>query len=74
MGGLETKLEQARRHVFVGRQIVERQRELIGRMEGKRLDTVNAMALLACFERTQAIFEDDLKALGAATADLADTT
>ncbi|WP_020508649.1 hypothetical protein [Bradyrhizobium sp. WSM2793] len=60
MSNLAERLKLARRHVVKGRQIVERQQLVV------RSGTVNiaeAIKLLALFETTQAIFEDDLDRL-----------
>jgi hypothetical protein len=56
MRDIDQLIELAMRHVKSGRQIVERERELIasGRI------APGAVELLATFEKTQAIFEDDL--------------
>jgi hypothetical protein len=48
----------ARRHVAGGRQIVERQKMMV-RKGGA--NTAEALKLLALFETTQKIFEDDLE-------------
>ena len=48
----------ARRHVATGRQIVERQKILVRKGTA---NTAEALKLLALFEATQNIFEDDLE-------------
>ncbi|WP_407193780.1 hypothetical protein [Bradyrhizobium sp. STM 3566] len=48
----------ARRHVAKGRQIVERQRRMVSKAGA---NTAEALKLLALFEATQNIFEDDLE-------------
>ncbi|MGY8706007.1 hypothetical protein RAD16_09700 [Bradyrhizobium sp. 18BD] len=48
----------ARRHVAGGRQIVERQKTLVS---NGGANTAEALKLLALFEATQNIFEDDLE-------------
>ena len=53
----------AQRHVDSGRAIIKRQNDLIARLSEQQLSTVTAINLLGSFERTQAIFEDDLAAL-----------
>jgi hypothetical protein len=50
----------ARAHVEKGREIVARQRVLIGRIRALRADPTQAEDLLAQFERTLKVFEDDL--------------
>ena len=50
----------AERHVREGRRTVERQREIIARQKQQGVDTAAAEALLLTFERSLAIFEDDL--------------
>jgi hypothetical protein len=56
MRDLDALIELAKRHVEAGREIVARQRDLIasGRV------ALGAAELLEAFERSQAIFEDDL--------------
>jgi hypothetical protein len=58
----ETKLAMASRHVADGRRVLERQRALITSQRKAGLDTSASEELLDLFERTQAIFEDDLRA------------
>ncbi|NYG46205.1 hypothetical protein GGD67_003676 [Bradyrhizobium sp. IAR9] len=48
----------ARRHVARGRQIVERQQRMVS---NGGASTTEALKLLALFEATQNIFEDDLE-------------
>jgi hypothetical protein len=67
-GGLvahESKLEMATRHVEGGTLIVERQKQLIARMKLSGLNTLEAERLLVAFEKTLAVFRDDLLALQA---------
>jgi hypothetical protein len=59
----ESRLEMAIRHVRVGREIVERQRRLIAAQRGRGHSTCYAESLLATFERSLAVFEDDLASL-----------
>jgi hypothetical protein len=59
---METKSAQAMRHVAEGRRIVDRQRALVARLKEAGLDANAAEDLLAQFERTLAVFEDDLAA------------
>jgi hypothetical protein len=59
----ETPLEQARRHVFGGRRIVERQLLLLDRLQERGRDTTTCHQLLTQFIRSQTIFEADLNAL-----------
>jgi hypothetical protein len=58
----ETKLAQAARHVAEGNRIVAEQRAVVARQQSRGLNTAEAEMLLSQFERTQAIFEADLKA------------
>jgi len=60
-GVTESKLAQAARHVAEGRRIVDRQRALVARLKEAGLDAFNAKDLLGQFERTLAVFEDDLR-------------
>jgi pantothenate kinase-related protein Tda10 len=53
-------LTQAERHVRRGREIVARQRKLIADLGAQGSDTQVAEELLAAFERSQELFEDDL--------------
>ena len=53
----------AAHHVRSGRLVVERQRALIRRGQEAGRNTDASEDLLALFERTQAIFEDDLARL-----------
>jgi hypothetical protein len=57
---ISERLGLARRHVARGRQIVERQQEIV---RNSGLNTKEAVQLLALFEKTQAIFEEDLDRL-----------
>jgi hypothetical protein len=57
-----TKLAMASRHVAEGRGVIERQRALITSQRKAGLNTTASEKLLDLFERTQAIFEDDLRA------------
>ena len=50
----------AEQHVIVGRQIVQRQQDLIARRRQLGLDTRQSEQLLVQFERSLAIFEGDL--------------
>ena len=50
----------AKRHVETGRRIIERQRQIVAETKARKVDSTQAEELLAQFERTQAIFEDDL--------------
>jgi hypothetical protein len=51
---------EARRHVATGRSIIERQRALIERDQASGADTKSSEELLARFEASQMIFEEDL--------------
>jgi hypothetical protein len=53
----------AQEHVTKGRGIVARQRQLIAELRARGGDSENAEDLLAAFERSLAIFEDDLAAI-----------
>jgi len=50
-------------HVAKGRPIVARQRQLITEVRARGGDSERAEDLLAAFERSLAIFEDDLAAI-----------
>jgi hypothetical protein len=52
---------EACRHVLEGRRAVEKQRKLIAKEKAQGRDTKSYEDLLASFERTQVIFEGDLK-------------
>jgi hypothetical protein len=54
------RYQEARRHVVSGREVIRRQRDLIDRKKAHGRTTDDAEDLLAVFERTQTIFEDDL--------------
>jgi hypothetical protein len=57
----ETRHATAERHVAEGRRAIERQRELIARQSALGQDVRVSEALLATFERSQAIFEANLQ-------------
>jgi hypothetical protein len=59
MRNLNELIELASRHVEQGRHILQRQRDLIE----SGTSVPGALELLATFERSQAIFEDDLARL-----------
>jgi hypothetical protein len=50
----------AHRHAVAGRKVITCQRDLIARKQALGHSTDRSEDLLAIFERTQAIFEDDL--------------
>ncbi|MBV9549063.1 MAG: hypothetical protein JO256_05250 [Alphaproteobacteria bacterium] len=60
---MESKLEQARRHVMTGQGIVTAQRRRVAALRARGEDCREAERLLLQFEGTQAIFEADLAAL-----------
>jgi len=53
-------IKRARRHVELGRLMIERQKEMVERHRTEGRDTKPAENLLAAFERTQQVFERDL--------------
>jgi hypothetical protein len=57
------RIEQARRHVEVGRLLIERQKQIVERHRLEGRDTKPAQDLLTAFERTQEVFEQDLTRL-----------
>jgi len=57
----QSRLSDAARHVRDGRRIVAEQKARILQMGSSGLDTDQAESLLDVFERTQAIFESDLR-------------
>jgi hypothetical protein len=57
---LERYLE-ARHHVRSGRTVINAQLDLIARRKAAGVNTGRSEDLLNAFERTQAIFEDDLE-------------
>jgi hypothetical protein len=60
---MSTWLERYRmacRHVVVGRQVIGRQQAIIERQRACGADTIKSEHLLAMFEHSQTIFEDDL--------------
>jgi hypothetical protein len=52
---------EAARHVTSGNRIIERQRALIARRKALGENTEQSESLLTAFERSQAIFEADLR-------------
>jgi len=60
---LAARIAAARRHVETGRAIIDRQRNVIAKKLGWDLDASAAQQLLAQFETSQAIFEEDLERL-----------
>ena len=56
----ESRLEQAQRYVERSREVVERQREFVERLRAKSVDVDDAESILACFQRSLVIFEDEL--------------
>jgi len=61
---LAYRIEQARRHIAVGRLLIERQKEIVERHRLEGRDTKPAQDLLTAFEHTQEVFERDLTRLG----------
>jgi len=61
VGHDKSRKQLALRHVLTGRKIIASQRERIERRRAKGLDATEAERLLAQYERTQEIFESDLK-------------
>ncbi|HET7850834.1 MAG TPA: hypothetical protein VFL51_17425 [Pseudolabrys sp.] len=55
------RYDQAGRHVALGQKIIERQRMLINNLKICHASTSAADEILLRFERSQAIFEDDLR-------------
>ena len=53
----------AERQVASGRQVIARQRELIAGKKARGLDTAASEQLLASFERSQAVLEEELAAI-----------
>jgi hypothetical protein len=60
---LAYRIEQARRHIEVGRLLIERQKEMVERHRLEGRDTKPAQNLLTELERTQEVFERDLTRL-----------
>jgi hypothetical protein len=60
---LTSHREMAERHVREGLRLIAWQRDLIARRKAGGLSTRRSEELLATFEISQAIFEDDLAAL-----------
>jgi hypothetical protein len=56
-------IRSARRHAVAGRPIVAAQRRRIVALRAKGFNTAQAEALPATYEQTQALFEDDLRAI-----------
>jgi hypothetical protein len=54
------RYQEAHRHVVSGREVIRRQRDLIAARKADGRNTDESEELLVTFERTQAIFEDDL--------------
>ena len=59
----ETRREMALRHVISGRRIVAAQRGRVAQLRATGKDATEAEALRAQYERSLAIFEDDLARL-----------
>jgi len=53
----------AQEHIIKGRRIIARQRRLIEEIRARKGDTISAEELLAQFERSLAVFEEDLVAI-----------
>jgi hypothetical protein len=60
---LETRREMAERHVRRGREIVLRQQQLLAQGRARGRPTETEELLLEAFERSLAIFEQDLNAV-----------
>jgi DNA repair protein RadC len=60
---MESKLEQAERHVQHGRKILAEQERLIEAIKRQGGDTTSAENLLSEFKRSQELFEADLRIL-----------
>jgi hypothetical protein len=60
---MESKLEQAARHVERGATIVASQRQLVAHLREKGFDARAAESLLRQFERSMVIFRADLEDL-----------
>ena len=63
MRSLSERIDMARRHTAAGLIIIERQRAVIDRRRNLGEDVSSAEELLARFEQSQTIFEDDLDRL-----------
>jgi hypothetical protein len=59
----ETRREMALRHVMTGDRIIAAQRERLEQLRAAGQNTAEAEDLLRRYERTQAMFVDDLKRL-----------
>ena len=57
----ETKLEQARRHVCRGQEIIADQRHRIGTIQSRGGEAANAQDLLLLYQDTQNMFEAHLR-------------
>jgi len=60
---MESKLEQAARHVARGARIVAAQKQLVAGLQEKGMEARDAQNLLDQFERSMAIFKADLEDL-----------
>ena len=60
---LAYRIEQARRHIQVGRLLIERQKEMVERHRFEGREHKPAQDLLTELERTQEVFERDLTRL-----------
>jgi hypothetical protein len=60
---VESKLEQAARHVLAGRRIIEAQRLNVAAKQRRGDDATISEGLLRTFEESQMIFETDLEEL-----------
>jgi hypothetical protein len=60
---LAERIEMARHHVSKGRAVLSRHRQLVANQQARGLDAAISEELLVQFERSQAIFEEDLERL-----------
>ena len=63
MPGLVERIAMAQRHVAIGRDVIVRQRNVVAKKRDPGVDASFAQQLLARFEQSQAMFEDDLERL-----------
>ena len=63
LAALDARISLARRHVRIGHSVIVRQRDVVSRIQSLGKDASSAEELLALFENSQLMFQDDLARL-----------